>query len=461
MTRIVILRYSKDLRLSTPDVDPSEYLRMTSGSIRCRCNQRFTPYNPGMGPDTDEAFLARALELAAGGRGSVEPNPMVGCVLVKDGRVIGEGYHAAFGQPHAEAVALAACSESPAGATAYVNLEPCSHTNKKTRPCAPRLIAAGIRRVVIGCEDPNPAVAGGGIEQLRAVGVEVAVGIRQSESRQLNAPFFARQVHGRPYVTLKWAESADGKVAGRDGRPLQISNERSNGIVHALRRRCDAILVGINTVLRDDPLLTVRGLSAQKGGTGVPPVLLQQRHGRDARATNQETRSLRRIVLDSRARIPLERKVVATARQWPLHVFVSQATTKDSAGASNVDALRARGVHVETVASDCIAPLSLEAVLKKLAELDVTHLLVEGGPTVHEAFFRQNLADRVWVFRSPKIVGELNAPGAAVVPTNYVMTGEVLIDRDVLSEYHNPNSAVFFNPSASIDLNLASLSANH
>lgn len=384
-----------------------------------------------MGRDTDESFLTRAIELASAGRGFVEPNPLVGCVLVKDGRVIGEGYHRAFGGPHAEAEALAACTESPAGATAYVNLEPCSHTNKKTPPCAPRLIVAGIKRVVIGCEDPNPAVAGRGIEQLRAACIEIALDVRKAESRQLNAPFFARQVHGRPYVTLKWAQSADGKVAGSGGRPLAISNECSNRVVHALRQRCDAILVGINTVLCDDPLLTARGSPAGP------------------------KRTLRRIVLDSRARIPLDSRLVNSALQVPVHVFVARPSKEDIDMTRRVDALRERGVHVEVLDSDPATPLPLEPILKKVAtEQDVTHLLVEGGPTVHASFIRENLADRIWVFRSTNVVGEPQSPAAADIPATYAKSNG-LVDRDELSEYLNPSSAVFFYPAFSADFLLA------
>src|SRR5213082_2221140 len=154
----------------------------------------------------DEGFMRRAIELAARGRGSVEPNPMVGCVIVRDGRIIADGYHQEFGQPHAEREALAAARESPRGATVYVNLEPCCHTNKKTPPCVPALIAAKIRRVVVACIDPNPDVSGQGIAQLRAAGIDVTTGILEHQAKQLNAPFFALTQHHRPYVTLKWAQ---------------------------------------------------------------------------------------------------------------------------------------------------------------------------------------------------------------------------------------------------------------
>src|SRR5262245_46448614 len=194
------------------------------------------------------------------GRGRVEPNPMVGCVIVKDGRVIGEAYHGRFGGPHAEPGALAACTENCRGATAYVTLEPCCHTNKKTTPCAPKLIEAGIARVVMGCTDPNPNVDGRGVNMLRAAGIDVVGPILERETKQLNAAFFKGTLFARPYVTLKWAESSDGKVAGAGGKRSQISNDRAMKVVHEMRARSDTILVGINTVLADDPQLTVRNV---------------------------------------------------------------------------------------------------------------------------------------------------------------------------------------------------------
>src|SRR4051794_32100457 len=249
-----------------------------------------------------EQFLRRAIRLAMNGRGRVEPNPVVGCVIVRDGRVIGEGFHEQFGGPHAEPNALAACAragESPAGATAYVTLEPCCHTNKKTPPCAPRLIEAKLARVVVGCLDPNPAVNGKGIATLRAAGIEVVGPVLEPEAKQLIAPFLATTTLGRPYVTLKWAESADGKIAGPGGRRTQISNERSMRLVHDLRGRGDATLVGIGTVVADDPLLTTRASSPG--------------------------RPLLRVLLDSRLNVPLESRLVATAAQVPLWVFCSDA----------------------------------------------------------------------------------------------------------------------------------------
>jgi diaminohydroxyphosphoribosylaminopyrimidine deaminase/5-amino-6-(5-phosphoribosylamino)uracil reductase len=245
-----------------------------------------------MNEATNQSMMRRAIELAMRGRGLVEPNPMVGCVIVKDGRVIGEGFHQKYGQAHAEPNALAACSKSPEGATAYVTLEPCCHINKQTPPCVPRLIAAKLARVVVGCLDPNPQVNGQGIAQLRQAGIEVVTGVLEDECRQLIAPFVARTLHRRPYITLKWAQSADGKIAGANGKPIQISNESSQKIVHELRARCDAIAVGINTVLSDDPLLTIRHAQA--------------------------LRPMSRYVLDRQLRIPQKSRLVQTARHTPL-----------------------------------------------------------------------------------------------------------------------------------------------
>src|SRR4051794_35005175 len=201
----------------------------------------------------DDDYLRRAIRLAMNGRGRVEPNPMVGCVIVKNGSTIGEGYHREFGGPHAEPNALASCAESPEGATAYVTLEPCCHTNKKTPPCTPRLIEAKIARVVVGRLDPNPDVNGKGLEMLRAAGIQVdrAPDELESEANQLVAPFFGHTVFHRPYITLKWAQTADGKVSGAGGARLQISNDGATRAVHWLRGRSDAILVGVNTLLTD------------------------------------------------------------------------------------------------------------------------------------------------------------------------------------------------------------------
>jgi diaminohydroxyphosphoribosylaminopyrimidine deaminase/5-amino-6-(5-phosphoribosylamino)uracil reductase len=370
--------------------------------------------------DFDTAMLRRAINLAMNGRGAVEPNPMVGCVIVKDGRVIGEGYHEKFGGPHAEPNALAACTESPQGATAYVTLEPCCHANKKTPPCAPRLIEAKIARVVVGCLDPNPEVNGKGLAKLRAARIEVAGPVLEDEAKQLIAPFLARVNHGRPYVTLKWAESADGKIAGPGGKRVQISNRSSSALIHQLRARCDAIMVGINTVLCDDPMLTVRGAATQ--------------------------RPLLRVVLDRNLRIPLESRLVQTARENSLLVGCGVAVLESAN--PRLGALRDQGVAVFPV------PF-LERALIALATQQVTHLVVEPGPTLARSFFEADIADRLWVIRSPNVIGDASAPGAAAVPTHFVETGRMDVDGDTLSEYLNPRSPAYFGPFLSADFVLA------
>ena len=222
----------------------------------------------------DDIFVQRAIRLAMAGRGYVEPNPMVGCVLARDGVIIGEGIHARVGGPHAEPTALADCrsrGQDPAGATAYVTLEPCCHVNKRTPPCAPRLIEAKVARVVIGCVDPNPQVDGKGVAMLRVAGIVVdfASAEVQAEAKQLLAPFILATRGVGPYVTLKWAETADGFVAKPGGGRTSISNTRSNRAVHELRSRCDAIVVGVGTAIADDPDTSRRADDSVAAARGV------------------------------------------------------------------------------------------------------------------------------------------------------------------------------------------------
>ncbi|HEX2974118.1 MAG TPA: bifunctional diaminohydroxyphosphoribosylaminopyrimidine deaminase/5-amino-6-(5-phosphoribosylamino)uracil reductase RibD [Tepidisphaeraceae bacterium] len=375
---------------------------------------------------SDEVFMRRAIELAGRGRGAVEPNPMVGCVIVQGGRVIGEGYHRRFGGPHAEREALAACVESPAGATAFVTLEPCCHTNKKTPPCVPGLIEAGISRVVIACLDPNPQVAGGGVSQLSAAGVRVESRLLEAEAKQLIAPFFARMVHHRPYVTLKWAQSADGKVAGPAGQRRQISNSSSMRLVHELRARGDAILVGIGTALADDPLLTARKVTP--------------------------CRPLIRCVVDSHLRLPAESKLANTTDLGPVVVYCGADALREAPG--RADALRGKGVEIVSLGLEgSHRRLSLREVLGDLYRRQVTHLLIEPGPTLARSLLQENLADRIWVFRSPVRIDSPTAPAAAGV--DYPVAGQVHVDGDVLTEYLNPASDVFYRLEPSVDLKLA------
>jgi diaminohydroxyphosphoribosylaminopyrimidine deaminase/5-amino-6-(5-phosphoribosylamino)uracil reductase len=369
----------------------------------------------------DPDQMRRAMELATRGRGRVEPNPMVGCVLVRNSKIVGEGFHEYFGGPHAEPNALSACTDAE-GTTAYVTLEPCCHLNKKTPPCTRALIAAKIARVVAACEDPNPPVAGKGFAELRHAGIHVETGLLKAEARQLNAAYFKLLSQRRPYVTLKWAQTADGKIAGAGGRRLAISNARSLEAMHGLRSRCDAILVGIETVLADDPLLTAR--------VANPP------------------RNPVRIVLDSNLRISLDSRLVETASQSPVLVCCAQTALLERS-----EALKSHGVEVIRLRSDSDGMLSLEHLLAELGARKMAHLLVEPGVKLARSFSQQNLVDRVWIFRSPKRADAAEAPEAARV--DYPITGMVNLDGDELCEYLNPAGKAFYSLQKSADFVIA------
>jgi diaminohydroxyphosphoribosylaminopyrimidine deaminase / 5-amino-6-(5-phosphoribosylamino)uracil reductase len=373
---------------------------------------------------SDSEFMRRAIDLAMLGRGRVEPNPMVGCVIVKDDRVIAEGYHEQFGGPHAEPNALAKIGDSAEGATAYVSLEPCcQNSKKKTPPCAPRLIAAKIARVVAACHDPNPLVSGRGLEQLRQAGIKVDEGVLEAEAKQLIAPFLKEITQHRPYVTLKWAQTADGKIAGPKGSRLKISNTTSFKVIHELRGRCDAILVGLSTVLADDPLLIARGANP--------------------------ARTLLRVVLDCNLGIPLKSQLVQTAGQSPVLVCCEENAYRTKTEV--VSRLRGHGVEVVPLRGE--GRISLEHLLDELGRRRVTHLLVEPGAKLARSFLGQSLADRVWIFHSPMRVNAIDAPAAMRV--DYPTTGSIALDGDELSEHLNPGSAVFYSLEPSADLILA------
>jgi len=321
----------------------------------------------------DERMMRRAIELAAKGRGAVEPNPPVGAVIVAGDRglVVGEGWHDRFGGPHAEVAAIAAAGSAARGGTLYVSLEPCCH-HGKTPPCTEAIIAAGIARVVVGTGDPFPAVAGAGIDALRRAGIAVEVGVCEAETRRLIAPFRRLVEDRRPWVIAKWAMSLDGCVATATGESRWISSEESRGLVHGLRGRVDAILVGIGTALADDPLLTAR-----------PP----------------GPRRPLRIVLDRTARLPLESRLVRTAREEPVLV-----ATGPDAPAERVAALEAAGCEVWRGRSAAAGERLLE-LLHELGGRSLTTLLAEGGPTVLGVLADADLIDEVWAFVAPRIIG--------------------------------------------------------
>jgi diaminohydroxyphosphoribosylaminopyrimidine deaminase/5-amino-6-(5-phosphoribosylamino)uracil reductase len=319
---------------------------------------------------TDLAHMRHALALAERAVGTTAPNPAVGCVIVKDGRVIGRGWTQAGGRPHAETMALAEAGEAARGATAYVTLEPCAH-HGETPPCANALIAAGIARVVVAVEDPDPRVSGKGLAMLWDGGVQVASGVLEKEAAAFNAGFFLRIRENRPLVTLKIAQSLDGKTATVSGQSKWITGPEARRFGHLLRAKHDAILVGIETALADDPELTCR-------------------------IAGLENRSPLRVVLDTRLRLPARSKLAQSARQTPVRLY----TVSDGG-----DALRAGGVEIVRTSRDARGRPDVGAVLNDLADRGVTRLLVEGGAGVHAAFLDRGFADRIELFRAPIVLG--------------------------------------------------------
>jgi diaminohydroxyphosphoribosylaminopyrimidine deaminase/5-amino-6-(5-phosphoribosylamino)uracil reductase len=328
----------------------------------------------------DQRFMALALTLGRRGQGRTWPNPAVGAVIVKDGVIIGRGWTQPGGRPHAEVEALRRAGDAARGATLVVTLEPCSHVGKSP-PCADAVIAAGIARVVSAIEDPNPEVAGQGHARLRAAGIVVDVGLCAREAAHDHAGHFRRIRDKRPHVILKLAVSSDDKIAAAGRKPVAITGDAARSRVHLLRAQCDAIVVGIGTVLADDPLLTARlpGMQAQS------PV---------------------RVVLDRSLRIPGSSRLVHSARQTPLWVM-----TSNLAEAPAAMKLGAAGAQVIRVATTSTPPgLDLQAVLHALAEKGITRLLVEGGSRVASSFVAAGLVDEIWLLRGPNSIGADGVP---------------------------------------------------
>ena len=333
----------------------------------------------------DERFMRRALDLARASLGLASPNPQVGCVVVHNGEVLGEGAHIYDQLDHAEIVALRHAGERAVGATAYVTLEPCSH-HGRTGPCADALIAVGVHRVVIATVDPNPQVSGRGIARLRAAGIDVAIGLLQPEARAINDAFARFIRAGRPLVTLKAALSADGMLAppvsARTARqPHWLTGAESRAEVQSMRHASDAVLTGIGTVLADDPLLTDR--------SGLP-----------------RRRPLLRVVLDSRLRTPLDSQLVRSA-QGDVLIFCAAR-----AGPHRIASLESAGVEVAQITSQRVR-LDLNAVLAVLASRQIVSVLLECGSELNASFLAQNLVDKAALFYAPKKLGEGALPFAA------------------------------------------------
>lgn len=329
--------------------------------------------------DRDRHFMRLALREAAKGVGRTSPNPCVGAVVVRDGEVVARGYHRQAGSPHAEVNALNRAGEQARGATLYVTLEPCNHQGR-TPACTERILAAGIKRLVVGMSDPNPLVKGGGNAYLLWRGLEVVAGVLAEECLALNRPFVKHITCGRPWVVMKAGMSVDGRIATRTGHSQWITGESARTRAHLWRDRVDAILIGVDTALADDPLLTAR----HKGGRGHDPL---------------------RVVLDSTLRLPVTARLLQQGSAAFTWVFCGPA-----ASAARRKALIAAGAVVKEVAISPHGGLDLEAVLVELGRHDVTSLLVEGGGRVHAAFMRDNLYDQACLFAAPLFLGAEGLP---------------------------------------------------
>jgi diaminohydroxyphosphoribosylaminopyrimidine deaminase/5-amino-6-(5-phosphoribosylamino)uracil reductase len=330
------------------------------------------------GSAEDQRFMREALELAVQGRGLVSPNPLVGAVVVRDGAIVGGGYHRRAGEAHAEVDALAQAGPRARGGTLYVTLEPCNH-HGRTPPCVHAILTAGIGRVVAAAADPNPRVRGGGADALRAAGIAVTLGCCEAEARAANRVFFTAVAEGRPHVTLKWAMTLDGKIAAFDGRSRWITGERARVEAHRLRSESDAVAVGIGTALADDPAL-------------------------DVRLSTPWPREPLRVVVDSRARLPVEARLIRAGQ--PSRVVVA---VTDRAPVDRIARLEDQGVQILRAKSDGDR-VDVADLAARLFALDVTAMLVEGGGELHASFVHARLVDRVAVFIAPKLIGGAAAP---------------------------------------------------
>jgi len=319
----------------------------------------------------DEIFMREALRIAQNAMGRTSPNPLVGAVIVKDGKIIAEGWHKQAGTPHAEINALKMAGESAKNATLYVTLEPCSHFGR-TPPCAKSIIEAGIKKVVAAMQDPNPKVAGKGFEMLKNAGIEVEVGLLEAESRRLNEVFLKWIEKDLPFVTMKFASSLDGKICTASGESQWISGEKSRKFTHYLRDINDAILVGVGTILADNPSLTTRFIE------GKNPI---------------------RVIADSKLRTPLDSKVVNDGEKTIIAV---------TEGVSNEKIKKFEACGVEIIKCG-VERVDLKMLLKKLAEREIISILVEGGGKIHFSMLKSGLVDKIYAFIAPKIIGGAKA----------------------------------------------------
>ncbi len=324
--------------------------------------------------DQDVLHMSRAIELAQQGRGHTSPNPIVGAVIVRDGDVLGEGYHSAYGAPHAEVTALESCRQDPIGATMYVTLEPCCHQGQ-TPPCTDAIVRGGIKKVVVASDDPSEKASGRGLGILRDEGIEVTTldGDTAKSARLLNQAFRKHSLTGRPYITYKAAMTLDGKVATQTGDSKWISGEESRARVHQWRAATDAICIGVGTALADNPMLTAR--------------------------TGEETRQPKRVVFDSEGRLPLESTLVRTAHETPLIVVISRACPRAAS-----DGLRNAGAEIVTAQGGTEQDRVCDA-LGRLGEMGIQSMLLEGGPHLAGAFLDAGEVDEMRIFIAPIALG--------------------------------------------------------
>lgn len=326
----------------------------------------------------DEQYMRLALNLAEANIGQTSPNPMVGAVIVKDFQIVGMGAHLKAGEAHAEVHALNMAGEKAQGATLYLTLEPCSH-HGRTPPCADQVIQSGIERVVVAALDPNPLVAGRGVEKLKAAGIQVSLGLLQENSVRLNEIFNYYIVHQRPFVTLKTATTLDGKIATVTGESQWITGEEARADVHLLRHQHDAIVVGVNTVLKDNPKLTTR----IEGVKGSHPI---------------------RLILDSKLRTPSDAQIVDTA-EAPTWIFTTKQASKQQ-----MKSYEDKGVRI--FQSDDEDRISIDFVLQTLGQEQIASLLVEGGGEINASFLQGNYVNKIVAYLAPKLIGGNLAPSS-------------------------------------------------
>lgn len=353
-----------------------------------------------------EKYMRRALELARLGEGYVSPNPMVGCVIVKDGQIISEGYHERYGGNHAERNALLSCTDDAEGADLYVTLEPCCH-HGKTPPCTDIILEKKIGRVFVGCTDPNPKVAGKGIQILKDHGLVVETGLLEEECLKLNEVFFHYISSGRPFVVMKYAMSLDGKIACSTGDSKWITGKDAREHVHALRKRYSSILVGINTVINDNPMLDCRIES------GVNPV---------------------RIICDSSLRIPLDSRIMKTANDISTIIACSESALEQPDLIEKADSLRALGAEVLPCGKHSV---DLPLLFDLLGEKKIDSVLVEGGGTIHGSLRDQHLIDKVYAYIGGTLIGGKTAPGPVKGIGASYMDESISLENMTITEFKN------------------------